>query len=229
MLSILKKVTPPAVKNRVRAFIDDHTRRDRTAQLKRIPRVDLGAEHVANLVGLPNREAMVALMPRDAVAAEIGVNVGKFSRVIKDVNAPRRLHLIDAWDYNPSYKNKRDKVTAMFADDIASGSVVITEGYSTVVAPSFADGYFDWIYIDTDHSYETTRDELIAYEPKMKPGGVIAGHDYAMGNWRSGVKYGVIEAVHEFCVGHGWELIYVTTELSNHPSFAIRKLGAGGA
>jgi len=93
------------------------------------------------------------------------------------------------------------------------------------VGRTFPDAYFDWIYIDTDHSYPTTRDELAVYESKMKPGGIIAGHDYVMGNWRGSLKFGVIEAVHEFCIARNWELLYVTTEQTTNASFAIRKIG----
>lgn len=83
----------------------------------------------------------------------------------------------------------------------------------------------DWIYIDTDHSYETTRDELRLYASKVKDGGIIAGHDYVKGNWITTYRYGVIEAVHEFCVGNDWELIYLTAEPLESQSFAIRKVG----
>ena len=68
-----------------------------------------------------------------------------------------------------------------------------------------------------------TRERLLEELP-MKADGIVAGHDYSMGNWKDDIKYGVIEAVHEFCVNCHWELIYLTTELSTNPSFAIRKL-----
>ncbi|MCU0386267.1 MAG: hypothetical protein MUE38_09580, partial [Flavihumibacter sp.] len=60
--------------------------------------------------------------------------------------------------------------------------------------------------------------------PKLKPGGIIAGHDFIKGNWLSGYRYGVMEAVYEFCVTHNWELIFLTTETNDHPSFAIRRI-----
>ena len=75
---------------------------------------------------------------------------------------------------------------------------------------------------DTDHSYAVTREELQAYKGKIKPGGIIAGHDYIQGNWGEILRYGVIEAVHEFCVQEDWELIFQTMEMSNSPSFEIR-------
>jgi hypothetical protein len=72
--------------------------------------------------------------------------------------------------------------------------------------------------------YETTRRELELLRAKMKPGGIIAGHDYAMGNWNGGVRYGVMEAVREFCLTYDWEMIFITHEIHDHPSFAIRAI-----
>ena len=39
-------------------------------------------------------------------------------------------------------------------------------------------GYFDLIYIDSTHRYEETRDEIIAWLPLVRKGGLIGGHDY---------------------------------------------------
>jgi len=78
--------------------------------------------------------------------------------------------------------------------------VYIRHGYSTDVVADFDSAYFDWIYIDSAHSYDVTRDELRAYARTVKPNGMMAGHDYKMTNWRKHLRYGVVEAVHEFCV-----------------------------
>jgi predicted O-methyltransferase YrrM len=88
---------------------------------------------------------------------------------------------------------------------------------------TFDNGYFDWVYIDTDHSYKLTRQELEICRDKVKDGGIIAGHDYHMGNWVEGHKYGVIEAVYSFCVDFEWEIIYLTSDIIE-ASFAIRRL-----
>ena len=37
---------------------------------------------------------------------------------------------------------------------------------------------FDFIYLDGAHDYVNVKKELFLYWPKVKPGGVIAGHDY---------------------------------------------------
>jgi hypothetical protein len=40
----------------------------------------------------------------------------------------------------------------------------------------------------------------------------------------NGYRYGVIEAVHEFCIAHNWELLYLTVDYPEVPSFAIRRV-----
>jgi len=46
------------------------------------------------------------------------------------------------------------------AAEAGAGQVHIHRQTSIQAAANFADGYVDWIYIDTDHSYETTAQEL---------------------------------------------------------------------
>jgi predicted O-methyltransferase YrrM len=117
-------------------------------------------------------------------------------------------------------------VEGRFREEIAAGKVVIDLGLSTDALPKFPDATFDWVYIDTDHGYPITAAELEIARTKVKPGGIIAGHDYVTGNWDGGIRYGVVEAVHEFCVKHDWELILLTHETDRHLSFAIRRITA---
>ncbi|MEL7133356.1 MAG: class I SAM-dependent methyltransferase, partial [Pseudomonadota bacterium] len=70
----------------------------------------------------------------------------------------------------------------------------------------------------------TTLSELYAYAPKVKLGGLIAGHDYTMGNWITGYKYGVIEAVVEFCVKENWGIAFLTASSNESNSFAIKRI-----
>ncbi len=83
---------------------------------------------------------------------------------------------------------------------------------------------FDWIYLDTDHSYETTLSELRLAAPKLKPGGLLAGHDYCTGNVITPVPYGVVEACHRFCVEAGWRFRFIALEERGRNSFALARL-----
>lgn len=44
-------------------------------------------------------------------------------------------------------------------------------------AAEFAGGYFDCIYIDGSHDRESVTEDLRAWMPKVKSGGLLAGHD----------------------------------------------------
>jgi len=185
--------------------------------------VPLKENHTRNCRVLPNRTILLDHMPKQGVIAEVGVAEGEFSYDIMKRCAPKKLHLIDAWDserFEPGLK----RVEAQFFESISSGVIEINRGLSTDVLQRFDDGYFDWVYIDTDHSYETTRKELALSARKVKPGGLIAGHDFTTGNPSRALRYGVIWACNEFCVEEGWEYAFLTLETSGHFSYALRAL-----
>lgn len=198
--------------------------RVREKQSKAIPRVELTARHIAHLRVVPHRDAFLDMLPKGGIVAEAGVDHGDFSARIIEITRPTRLHLIDVWSSRRYHSGLEDFVRERFSRELTTGLVRIDLGLSTDVLPRFPDAYFDWIYIDTDHGYAVTAAELEIARTKVKPGGIIAGHDYVTGNWDGGVRYGVVEAVHEFCVKHDWELILLTHETDRHLSFAIRAI-----
>jgi hypothetical protein len=77
------------------------------------------------------------------------------------------------------------------------------------------------VYIDTSHAYEQTVKELELCRHKVKSGGIIAGHDYCQGSIARSISYGVVQAVHEFCTTHDWEMVYLTLEDHMHWSYAL--------
>lgn len=191
---------------------------------ERIPKVPLSQKHIENCELLLNRRVLLSKLDKNAVVAEIGVAEGEFSKEIMDITNPEKLHLIDIWGNQRYNEEKYQRVQEKFSRQIKNERVVINRKLSIEAADEFPDDYFDWIYIDTNHSYQTTKQELIKFSPKVKKNGIIAGHDYLIGHWISSFRYGVIEAVHEFCVENDWELIYLTVDPIETQSFAIRKI-----
>ena len=189
-----------------------------------IPQHEISEKHLKNIKMLTTREELLALLPNNGIVAELGVDEGSFSSSILAINKPKKLHLIDFWGTKRYNQNKRRSVESKFQEKINNKSVEINLGLSTEVFADFEDSYFDWIYIDTCHTYKTTIQELELYRTKIKAGGYIAGHDYILGNWNGLVRYGVIEAVYEFCNKYNWEIVYITMELNTPPSFAIRQI-----
>lgn len=190
------------------------------------PQLNFEDKHLLHVISLKDREELLRRLPADAVVAEIGVNEGGFSEKILSICKPKKLVLIDVWASKRYHGGLFELVQRRFATYIAEGRVEIMRDYSFAAIEKCAPQFFDWVYLDTDHSYETTHRELELLRPKMKPGGIIAGHDYIIGNWNDGVRYGVIEAVREFSIKYNWEMIYLTHELNDHPSFAIREIAS---
>ncbi|MFQ1686003.1 class I SAM-dependent methyltransferase [Aeromonas veronii] len=188
-----------------------------------LPKLPLLQQHVEGATLLTDRLALLRKLPTQGVVAELGVAAGDFSRQIVDICSPAQLHLVDIWSSDRYSEELYLSVNDYFQQQQQSGEVTIHRKPSLEALDSFPDQIFDWVYIDTTHSYELTRDELRACSRKVKSTGIIAGHDYIQGNWRSQYRYGVIEAVHEFCVEYNYRVLYLTMDISECLSFALVK------
>lgn len=176
----------------------------------------LEQHHVDGCKAILDRMCLLEQMPKNAVVAEIGVDRGRFAERIYEVTQPQKLHLIDLFQFDyqlesvNSILGKKEKIELHKVNSVEAGNL-------------FDDEYFDWIYIDTDHTYETTKAELNAFADKIKPGGFISGHDYFQVGISNGFSYGVMSAVHEFIVINNWKLYAVTLEPLENQSFVIQK------
>lgn len=223
----MKKLLKHLIPNKIRLIIFNHVKSSLKAshkiQSSKIPKYPISQEKIINTKLVTNRIELLKLLPKNGIVCELGVDQGEFSELIMKICNPKKLHLVDLWGDERYNQNKRRNVEQKFKSQITSGKVQIDIGYSTEVGETYENNYFDWIYIDTTHSYEVTIKELETYRLKVKDNGIIAGHDFVIANWDGMIRYGVIEAVYEFCSKYDWEIIYLTMELNN-PSFAIRKL-----
>ena len=61
---------------------------------------------------------------------------------------------------------------------------------SEICYKDFPDEYFDYVYIDGEHLYDWVKRDIELWYPKVKKGGILAGHDYEMSS--------VMRAVTEF-------------------------------
>lgn len=192
------------------------------------------------MVSVQNRTDLVKLLPRNALIAEIGVARGLFSKSILSYSHPKQLNLIDAWlftdsAFDPDKKHPaRDSqekqnenyqfVLKTFYPQIQSGQVTVQKGLSVDMLNKYPNGYFDWVYIDANHRYEFVKQDLELCRLKVKKKGLICGHDYIGGNFVLGVKYGVIQAVDEFCLMYGWKIVCMADEIcedGNYKSYVL--------
>ena len=155
------------------------------------------------------RASVLRAIPKGAICAEIGVWKGDFSERIRATAQPRALHLVDPWRFVAAYPQRwyggaaarnQDDMDRLYQDVLGrfagDSDVTIHRMDSRRAARRLAGTTFDWVYIDGDHSYEAVRDDLQAWAPRIRPGGVLAGDDYTWQDEHG--TYPVRRAVEEF-------------------------------
>lgn len=128
-------------------------------------------------------ELLSSISPLD-VCIEVGSHMGVSSETF--LAYCQRLICIDFW-WNTEAKRHWDlRLAHQF-------QVSYLRIPSPDAATLIADQSIDLVYLDGDHSYEAVKRDLIAWIPKIKPWGWIAGHDHCP------AFDGVMRAVAEIC------------------------------
>jgi hypothetical protein len=219
----MKRFVKSTVPNPIRSFISIN-RKYRSNKQKHESLNNIGEEISPDLMQktkvIPDRGTLLGLMPKNGLVAEIGVAEGLFATKILHKNSPKVLHLIDSW-CGQRQNDLRARVERSFADQINRGNVKLHQGLSWDIIAEFPDSYFDWVYIDADHSYESVKKDLDICSMKVKHNGYICGHDYI--TWSSGItRFGVVEAVNEFINKTESQLVYITNQRNRHLSYAMQ-------
>lgn len=137
------------------------------------------------------------------VGAEVGVERGAFSEILLNANPEMTLHCVDAWQSHKGYRDhvSQDKLDGFYIETqqkLAGRSAVLHRGFSTDIAQTFADGSLDFVYVDANHDLPNTIADIHAWLPKIRKGGIIAGHDYIRRKTtaRTSADCHVVEAIH---------------------------------
>lgn len=194
--------------------------------LSQIPVFQLEKKNISNLKIKLNRLEILKELKKNSICAELGVAYGEFSDQILEIVKPKLLVLVDSYPNKGNFvdEGNLEYLKKKYQKKVEEKEIKIIHNDSIKTATMFEENFFDWIYIDTTHSYQQTLGELRAWKNKIKSDGYILGHDYVMGNWIDDVKYGVQEAVHQFCVEENWEIIYLTARIGENTSFGIKKI-----
>jgi hypothetical protein len=125
------------------------------------------------------------LFQQKIVGAEIGVRDGETSEIIL-VHYPllERLIAVDPFtehdNLGPVPQEFCDLTLTHFLTRVKNvrKRIDLITLPSTTAAQIVSDNSLDFIFIDTNHSYENVLSDIRAWTPKVKKGGLITGHDY---------------------------------------------------
>lgn len=115
--------------------------------------------------------------------AEIGVWGGEFSEVLCQLNPALHLLCIDPWVAYPSYQDLRrpQALPQKYLEAearLAPYGCLIRREFSKDAAPTVPEGSLDFVFIDGNHAFSAVREDLALWCPRVRVGGVVAGHDY---------------------------------------------------
>ena len=110
--------------------------------------------------------------------AEIGVNYGSFSRRMLNRIPGLNLLSIDPWlisDFKRDTKIARETAIRRLSK---YPKCTIIEQTSMRAACDVTENSLDFVYIDGDHSFDAVVCDLVEWTKRVRPGGIVSGHDY---------------------------------------------------
>lgn len=152
--------------------------------------------------------------------AEIGVWEGQFSEWICRGVPGVDLLCVDPWRAYGEYLDaKNDQANLDAAYQTASARLVpfgcrVWRMSSVEAAARVPDGSLDFVYIDGNHARAFVKADLRAWTPKVRRGGIVAGHDYTTRSKHIEVK----SAVDAFVRRRGISPLFVLAA-DKYPSF----------
>jgi hypothetical protein len=169
------------------------------------------------MINLSHRNNITNLLPYNSIGCELGVFEGNFSQELYSSGKFDRLYLIDIFAGHACNFGKHYMDASVLYDMVKNKFLQCPEievvKQDSISFLKTTDIKFDFIYIDTVHSYEHLKQELSLAHNVIKSCGYICGHDYC------DEFSGVINAVLEFSEKHRYEVII--TEENSYPSFII--------
>ena len=134
------------------------------------------------------------------VGAEIGVETGRYSETLCKANPNLKLHCVDCWEIYTGYRDhlNQTRLGGLYEEAIerlTPYDCAIHRLFSMEYAAHVCGNSLDFVYIDANHEIPWVLEDIYWWAKKVRPGGIVSGHDYYECTWthrpRSHVKYAV--------------------------------------
>ena len=135
--------------------------------------------------------------------AEIGVDRGRFSEYMFKVIPDLHLYCVDPWRWKLRGESRYNSTVTRLTDRNAT----IIRKDAMDARYDVPDESLDFVYIDGDHLFDAVVQDIIAWMPKIKLGGIMALHDY-----HTEVGADVMMAINAYTHCHDIRPWYVTRE-----------------
>ncbi len=142
------------------------------------------------------------------VGCWLGRSIAAMFEFLKNLNKQVEVHVVDTFAGEPGNAHHRailnahnGSVEKPFRDNMKALGLEpnIIAAPSVAAAGAFTDGSCDAVFIDGDHHREAVAADIDMWLPKVKPGGILCGHDYD--------ERGVFEAVNERLAAANIEIV----------------------
>lgn len=113
------------------------------------------------------------------IGAEIGVYKGKFCE--KFCLHGIKMYAIDDWSSHDGEDPQRQEYLYNYSKKVLerAGSATVIRKTSMEAVKDFKPNNLDFVYIDADHSFRGIAQDLYEWYKRVKPGGIVSGHDYS--------------------------------------------------
>lgn len=115
------------------------------------------------------------------VGAEIGVAQGWYSEIIAKENPQAKLYAIDIWGQYEGYNEYRDRIDRYYEaakNLLAPYNCELVKKFSMDAVKDFENNSLDFVFIDGAHDFKNVAMDICEWSKKVKPGGIVYGHDY---------------------------------------------------
>ena len=140
------------------------------------------------------------------IIVDVGCFIGGFTKIMAAYAKEKGGKVFSIDLFNHKDTDILPIITRNMEERGLLNNIHIEKGCSWEYANTFEDNSIDFVFIDADHSYEAVKKDILSYFPKLKIGGIMAGHDYEFKEYNEEYvnedghgdrHHGVIKAVNE--------------------------------